>query len=174
MGSDDSDIKGGCSSEIAHKTFDIADWSFILLEDVDNAIANRNVALGTQVVGPTEFDGSSWSNLEPDQSRTAVISTSFTGAANSFIACNLTINAGANVIFDSNGATSNSIVIYGDMIVDGSLIIGDTESLVAYNPTASLGSITKLEKSPSKISINDNTYWSSPVQGAQLSLFLPE
>ena len=58
-GVNDSYIKGGCSSEIAHKTFDISDWSFILLEDVDNAIANRNVALGTQVVGPTEFDGSS-------------------------------------------------------------------------------------------------------------------
>ncbi len=168
-GVNDCYIKGGCSSEIAHKTFDISDWSFILLEDVDNAIANRNVALGTQVVGPTEFDGSSWSNLEPDQSRTAVISTSFTSAANTFIACNLTISNGANVIFDSNGATSNSIVIYGDMIVDGSLIIGDTESLVAYNPTASLGLITKIEKSPSKIDRNDVTYWSSPVEGVQIN-----
>ena len=89
-GVNDAYIKGGCSTEVAHKTFDIADWSFILLEDVDKANPNRNVALGTQVVGPTVFDGSTWSNLEPDQSRTAVIASSFTGAANTFTACNLT------------------------------------------------------------------------------------
>ena len=167
-GTNDSYIKGGCSSEEAHKEFDIADWTFVLINDVNNADPNRNVALGTQVVGPTFFDGSTWSNLEPDQSRTAVISGSFTGAPDNFIACNLTIESGVDAVFDSGGATSNSIVIYGDLIVDGNLTIGDKESLVVYNPSASLGVITKNEVSNVHNFPNDATYWSSPVQGAQL------
>jgi len=168
-GTNDAYIKGGCSTEIAHTEFDINDWLFVEIQSVDDADPSTNLALGTQVVGPTVFDGSSWSNLEPDQSRTAIIASSFTGATDTFEACNLTINTGVDVVFDSNGATSNSIVIYGDLIVNGSLTIGDTESLVVYNPTASLGTITKIENSTEHNFVNDLTYWASPVQGSQLS-----
>ena len=168
-GTNSSFIKGGCSSESAHKEFDINDWTFLLLVDVDNADATRNLALGTQAVGPTEFDGVSWSNLVADQSRTVIVSSSFSNANQTITACNLIVNTGINVVFDSNGSTKNSIVIYGDLTVDGSLIIGDTESLVTLDPNANLGVITKIEKSTELFDIHDNTYWSSPVQGQQLS-----
>ncbi len=86
----------------------------------------------------------------------------------------MTINAGVDVVFDSNGATSNSIVIYGDLIVNGSLTIGDTESLVVYNPMASLGTITKMENSTAHNFVNDLTYWASPVQGLNCPQFLQD
>ena len=163
-------IKGGCSTEEAHKSFNINDWTFIALVDVDNALANTNLALGTQVVGPTTTtDGISWSNLDPDQSRTAIISSSLNGAAETFYACNLIVNSGADVVFDSNGGSSNSIVLYGDLTVNGSLTIGDTESLVTFDNGATLGAITKIEKSQPATSIYDATYWSSPVNNQQLS-----
>ncbi len=72
-GNNDCYIKGGCSSEEAHRDFDLNNWLFVELADVDVADPNTNLALGTQVVGPTEFDGSTWSNLEPDQTRTAIV-----------------------------------------------------------------------------------------------------
>ncbi|MCP4883792.1 MAG: choice-of-anchor D domain-containing protein, partial [Flavobacteriales bacterium] len=163
-------IKGGCSSEEAHIVFDANDWTLIGLGDVNNALASTNLALGTQVIGETSFDGSTWSNGDPDQTRTAIIATSFTGAANTFTACNLIINAGVDAIFDSNGATSNSIVLYGDLEVNGTLTIGDTETLVVFDNGASLGTITKIEKStPLDNYLTDMTYWASPVEGSQLS-----
>ncbi len=168
-GTNSSFIKGGCSSEEAHKEFDINDWSFLLIADVDDADPVTNLALGIQVVGPTEFDGVNWSNLIADQSRTVIITNSFSNANQTISACNLTINTGVNVDFDSNGVTKNSIVIYGDLVVNGSLTVGDTESFVSIDPLASLDIITKIEKSTELFDIHDNTYWSSPVQGQQLS-----
>ncbi|MEL4455472.1 hypothetical protein, partial [Lutimonas vermicola] len=163
-------IKGGCSTEIPHLDFDINDWSFILLSDVNIAISNTNLALGTQVVGPTDYNGTTWSNLQPDQSRTATISASFTGTPGNIIACNLTINSGVDVVFDSNGVSSSSIVVYGDLANNGSLVFGDQESLVTYNPNANIGVITKIEKSTSLDDyLTDVTYWSSPVLASQIS-----
>ncbi len=163
-------IKGGCSSEEAHLVFNVADWTNLILEEVDNALATTNLALGTQVVGPTSSsDGVNWDNLLPDPSRTAIITGSFIGAGETFFACNLIIDSGANVVFDSNGLTNNSIVLDGDLIVNGSLIIGDTESLVTRSSNVQLGTITKIEKSQSLNSIFEATYWSSPVADQQLS-----
>ncbi|MGB5322772.1 hypothetical protein, partial [Lutimonas sp.] len=165
-------IKGGCSSEEAHLDFNLSDWTLIGLDDVNGALSSTNIALGTQLVGETVFNGVSWSNGDPDQSRTAIISASFNGAVNTFTSCNLIINSGVDANFDSNGASSNSIVLYGDLQVigDGSLTIGDTESLVVFDASASLDAITKIEKStPLDNYLTDMTYWASPVQGSQLS-----
>ncbi|MFD1316858.1 choice-of-anchor D domain-containing protein [Namhaeicola litoreus] len=163
-------IKGGCSSEEAHRTFSILDWSNLILEEVDNASPLTNLALGTQVVGPTStIDGVNWTNLEPDPSRTAIITGSFAAAGETFFACNLIIEAGANVVYDSNGLTNNSIVLDGDLIVNGSLVIGDTESLVTRSSNVELGIITKIENSQPLNSIFEATYWSSPVADQQLN-----
>jgi hypothetical protein len=168
-GRDASFIKGGCATETAHLDFNIADWIEIFpLNAVDIADPNTNLALGTQVLGPTEFDGTSWSNLTPDQSRTAIITNSFSNASQTFTVCNLTINSGVNAVYDSNGATNSSIVVHGDLTINGSLVIGDTESLVTLDPNATLGVITKIERSETLSNLHDNTYWSSPVLGSQI------
>ena len=162
-------IKGGCGSESAHADYDENDWTLLSIVDVNDADSVTNLALGTQVVGATMYDGSTWSNLIPDQSRTVVITNSFTGASQTISACNLTINSGVNVGFDSNGISSNSLIIYGDLIVDGTLTIGDTESLLTIDANATLGIVTKIENSNPLIDIHDNTYWSSPIENAQIS-----
>ena len=163
-------IKGGCSSESAHLVYNETDWTLINVLDVNNANPNTNLALGTQTVGSTTFNGSVWSNLAPDQSRIAIISASFSGAGSSIFACDLIINPGVNVVFDSNSTSTNSIVVYDDLTVNGSLTIGDQESLVTYKDNAALGVITKIEKSKPLTNIHDVTYWSSPVQGSQTNV----
>jgi hypothetical protein len=167
-GDDSAFIKGGCATETAHKDYVESDWIRVDLAAIDIADPNTNIALGTQAVGPTIFDGSGWSNLSPDQSREVIVSQSFNGADQTIEACNIIINQGVDVIFDSNGASNNSIIVYGDMTIDGSLTIGDTESLVTYDNDATLGVITKIEKSTELNDIHDVTYWSSPTQGAVL------
>lgn len=169
-GNNSSFIKGGCSTEVAHKDFNENDWTELVIADVNSALSNTNLALGTQTTGPTETsDGLNWSNLVPDQTRTAIVNSSLTGAPETFFACNLIINPGVNVDYNSGGNSSNSIVLYGDLTVNGSLTIGDTESLVTLKTVANLGPITKIEKSQSLNSIYEATYWSSPVSGQQIS-----
>jgi len=167
-GDNSSFIKGGCSSEQAHINFDINDWTFLNLPGVNVADPNTNIALGTQVVGPTEFDGTNWSNKHSDQSRTVIITNSFTNASQTIEACNLIISQGVNIVFDSNGVTNNSIVVYGDFTNSGSLTIGDKESFVTIKDNAVLGTITKIDKTTPLNNYHDVTYWSSPVQSQQL------
>ncbi|HEY9865334.1 MAG TPA: choice-of-anchor D domain-containing protein, partial [Candidatus Obscuribacterales bacterium] len=121
-------IKGACSSETAHLTFNLNDWQEILIVDVDGADDDLNIELGTQRLGPTEFNGT-WSNGVADESREVIVTGDFTGAGQSIRACNLIINSGVNLNFDSNGTTSNSIIIEGDVTVNGTFTVGDTESL---------------------------------------------
>ncbi len=161
-------IKGGCASEAPQLFFDKNDWNNISLESIDAADPFANIAIGTQVVGPTEFNGSVWTNGVGDISRTVTLTASFTNASQTIAACNLTVATGVDIVFDSNGITANSIILAGDLIVDGTLTIGDTESLVTLGDNPSLGIITKIEKSTLLANIHDNTYWSSPVDNAVL------
>jgi len=162
-------IKGGCATEQPHADFDIYDWIRIPLNEIDAADTNTNLALGTQFIGSTSFDGTSWSNGSPDRSRTVIFSNSFTHANQTIPACNLIVNSGVTAGFNSNGATNNSIILYGNLTTNGSLIIGDTESLVTLGDNPTLGTITKNERSNTLNNLHDNTYWSSPVLGSQIS-----
>ena len=172
-GKNKSFIKGGCATELPHADFLLSDWIDIPIVEVDNADPSTNLALGTQVLGPTIFNGS-WSNLSPDRSRTTIIASSFSGANVTVTVCNLVINSDVSAVFNSNGTSNHSIIIYGDLTVDGSLIIGDTESLVTLDPLATLGNITKIEKSETLYNLHDNTYWSSPVQNSQIQNVFPD
>ena len=58
--------------------------------------------------------------------------------------------------------------MHRNLVIDneGSLIIGDTESLIIKNAGANVtGEIEKIEYSTVRNDPNDMTYWSSPVQG---------
>ena len=126
-------IKGGCVSEQANIDFNIDEWIKLSLGEVDNADSNINLALGTQVTGITNFDGTGFDNLDADRSRTVVMNANFTGATRSFDACNLIVELGVTASFDSGTTAINStetITVWRDLVTDGELIIGDTESLL--------------------------------------------
>ena len=119
-------IKGGCATEIAHRDFDESYWIRVAVEEVNNADPLSNLALGTQAIGPTSFDGSNWSNGPGDRTRNVIISTNISPVG--IVACDLTMAPGLTWNYD--GGTTATLDIYRDLITTGSsLIIGDTESL---------------------------------------------
>ena len=122
----------------------------------------------------TVWDGSFWSHNEPIPTMNAIISGNYTISNGNIDALDITINSGFTLDFD-NG-TTNNVVVYGDLIVDGSLIIGDTESLLIDDVNAIVtinGTFEKKEKTTNLKSNYDVTYWSSPVENPTISSTFP-
>ena len=128
-----------------------------------NAVLNSNIALGTQNIGGVVWDNSAWVNGIADRTRNVVISSPYSANDGTFEAYSLTINAELNF----NQDTEESVVVYGDLTINSSFIIGDKESLIIYNDNSIItGDISKFEKSTPLVDIHDNTYWSSPITNA--------
>ena len=169
-GTNISYIRGGNSNELPEIDFNIANWIPLSPSaDVNVAVGTTNVMLGTQNVGSTSWDGS-WDNSQPDRTRNASISGTYTALNGNIEAYNLVVESGTNLNF--NNGTSNSVVVYGDLTISdsGNFIIGDQESLVMLNNSSSVsGNITKIENSASRNTDRDITYWSSSVTNATIS-----
>ncbi|MEL4455477.1 sialate O-acetylesterase [Lutimonas vermicola] len=124
---------------------------------------------------PIDFSGitiwePSWTNGNPNSNMNAIIAGDFNLVNSNFNAKNLKINTGAVFNFDNN--TTRTINLKGDLNVEGSMIVGDTESLIIDDPNANVvvtGSFTKKEKTSLLNSNFSVTYWSSPVNGLQLN-----
>ncbi|WKK66840.1 choice-of-anchor D domain-containing protein [Lutimonas zeaxanthinifaciens] len=160
-------IRGGNSNEIPEVDFNINNWIELSPSgDVDVATGTTNVILGNQITGGTIWNGS-WTNVAPDRTRNASIAAGYSATNGNVEAYNLTIEAGSDLNF--NGGTTNSVVVYSDLTIEGSFIIGDQESLVMFDNNASIiGNITKLESSTFRNDIYDITYWSSPITNASI------
>jgi len=165
-GSDTSLIKGCGTTEAPSTMYDPNEYTVLTLDEVNNASsfigspALPNIALGTQTVGPTIWNGAGWDNGLPDQTKQAIIAGNYSGST-SFESCDLTINAGASIDLNSGNAY---VLVDGDLAVNGSFSIGDTESLIMTDADAAIsGQITKTEVSSLLNNSLDYTYWSSPV-----------
>ena len=173
-GADTSFIKGCGNTESPTITFDatvnsptdvdVNDYTELTLDEVNNADVSTNLALGTQTVGSTIYT-TSWSNGLPDKTKVAIIAGTYNASAGSFETCNLTVSGNLNM----NGSTTNYVKVNEDLTVTGNFTIGDTEALVMVSEAAAIsGSITKLESSTTLNNYFDFTYWSSPVNGANI------
>ena len=173
-GANKSLIRGGNSSEIPEKDFNPNNWiETDSLQEVSTAAKLKNIALGTHVTGPAVFNGSSWeSNSPPDRTRNTEINGDYVGGQENIATYDLNINDGGSLKFELNTVGSNNnIYVHRNLVIDpeGSFIIGDTESLIIKNSSASIsGKIKKIEKSTVRDHPNDMTYWSSPVQDEKI------
>ena len=167
-GTDISLIRGGSASETPDPFFDINNWIVLSPSaDVDVASTNTNIALGIQGVGPTVWNGTTWDNFDPDKTRTVEISGNYDASIGNIESYNLIVNTGNTLNFDSG--TTNSVVIDGNLTVNGTFIIGDQESLVMTNDNGVvIGNVTKNENSISRNNTHDFTYWSSPIVNANI------
>jgi len=101
-----------------------------------------------------------WSNGVPNASTNVFINADYDHQNGDIETNDLTINSHLN--FD-NG-TTNNVVVYGNLNINGTFTIGDTESLVMYDDNAEItGEIIKKESSTSRNNAHDVTYWSSSV-----------
>lgn len=149
----------------------IGDYIRLDLAEVNTALTDQNIALGTFDSNPTAWT-TSWSNGTPDRTRNTVINGTYTGDIGSLETCDLTINGTLDYDHDSG----NNIDVSGDLNITGSFIIGDTESLTFgignLNENATIsGQIVKIDRSTTLSNINDYTYWSSPVQTTIENIF---
>ena len=168
-GPDRSYIRGGCSSEAPALDYDENDWIELSVStDVSVANTNTNIALGTQAIGTTIWNGATWTNLQPDKTRSVQLSGNYSSADGSFDACNLIIDTGAFLNLD--GGTTNTVSVEKNLTINGSFTVGDTESLVTNDPSAAsiTGVITKKESSTSRSNEHDVTYWSSPINNGNI------
>ena len=171
-------IKGCNTTEQPNTTFDatigpplvVNDYIELSLAEVDNANPLINIALGTQGIGSTTWDGIAWDNEVPGRTREVIINGTYNASDGSFEACNILVLGN----FNFNGGTTNFIEVHNDLTISGggTFTIGDTESLYfpGDNEDAIItGSITKLETTTSLTNINDFTYYSSPVANASIA-----
>ena len=165
-GANTSYTKGGCASELSHLIFDINNWIEVEITKVDAADNKQNISLGEYNIGDISWNGTTWSDSSlPDLSRIVNIDGTYTANNGNIEACNLIINSSLN--FD-NG-TTHSVVVYGDLTINGNFTIGDQESLVMYDDDALIiGNITKNESSTFRNNSYDFTYWSSPITNASI------
>ncbi len=159
--------KGGCATEGSHTTYDPAYWVSLETLKVDEAANNQNIFLGAYQMGPIYWDGINWTDdALPDLSRITYINSDYDGNVGNIEACDLIINA--DVDFDKGG--KNSLVVHQDLTINGSLTLGDQESLVMYDDNAAItGSITKKENSTYRNNEYDFTYWSAPISNGQVN-----
>lgn len=162
-------IRGANSSELPERDFNSLNWITLdSLQEVSTANKDTNLALGTQEIGKTVWDGSSWSRLLPDRTRAALIEADLSAGDSDFRAYDLEISADSGFRFENQAEGSNkNIFVYGNLSVLGELVIGDTESLIFKNDSPQVnGEIVKKETSVNHSDIFDITYWSSPVLNA--------
>ncbi len=163
-GGETSFIRGGCSSELPNPDYVSSEWIELSIEgEVNIANVDSNIAIGTQAIGSTTWISGNWENMLPDRTRNVVIESPYASSNGSIESCSLTINSDVN--FDQG--TQNYIIVEKELTINsnGSLVLGDEESLVTIDPVANItGVITKNEKSVPLLNIHDNTYWSSPVE----------
>ena len=145
------------------------------LKEVSMADKNKNIALGTHTLGPSEWEENQWKNLsepdrtrnvsiksdfsltdqnisEPDRTRNVSIKSDFSLTDQNIQAYDFLIETDVKFSFVNDAENSNhSLSVYGDLKIDGSLIIGDTESFIMKNPSPIIsGEIEKIEKSSSR------------------------
>jgi hypothetical protein len=120
----------------------------------------------TVTVNATTWTGA-WSNGTPSATKAAIFASNFTSTGN-MNSCSVTVNAGANVVFQAG----HTLIAQNGVTVNGSLTFNNTASLVQSNNAAvNTGNI--VYKRDTQMKRFDYTYWSSPVSPQTLASFSP-
>lgn len=117
------------------------------------------------------WNGTAWSPAGTPTSRDAVVFAGNYTSTASLDACSVTVNTGANVVFNSGHTlrVGENVVVNGT----GSLTINNDAALVQYTKHAvNTGNIVVKRNSTNMIH-NDYTAWSSPVANQNLLAFSP-
>ncbi len=118
--------------------------------------------------GTTTTWTGSWNNGVPDETKRAILSSSYSTTTNgNFSACKLEVAAGATLTINSGGL----VQVQSDIVNDGTIAVEDTGSLMQYFDLATntgTGTVSMTRES-TPMYAGDYTYWSSPVQGFNIS-----
>ncbi len=116
------------------------------------------------------WNGSSWTNGVPDNSKRIVFSGNFSSTEN-IIGCSCKVTSGANVVFNSGHTLTVTNGI--DIQTNGSLTFENNASLVQINDAAVNTGNINYKRYTSAVKRYDFTYWSSPVAAQTLKNLSP-
>jgi hypothetical protein len=135
-----------------------------------NTTCNAASDAAQLMVDATVWNGTSWSNGAPSLSTGVVVAGNYDTAANgSFEACSVTVNPSVtlDIKADDYVAIQNNLYVNaaGTLLVqnNGSLVMIDDAGTVTNNGT------TNVIRTTAPFELYDYTYWSSPVNGANIS-----
>jgi len=119
----------------------------------------------------TTWNGTAWSNGEPDQTKDAVFTADYIVSGALFYACSVVIQGNAHVTFTQN---SNAVITHNVHVqANGTLTFESGSNLVQTLATQNTGTVT-IKRNSSLIKKDAMTLWSSPVSGQNLLDFSPE
>ncbi|MEO0037547.1 MAG: hypothetical protein RIQ59_758 [Bacteroidota bacterium] len=136
----------------------------------NNSCGEVNATPATISISTTTYDGTSWSNGDPDSTKAAIISGDYTIAAD-FNACSLQVTNNAAVTVSS----TKNVYLNGAITVDSgsSFTMNNNSNLFQADASAvNTGNII-VKRNTSTIVRLDHTLWSSPVTGQNLFSFSP-
>jgi hypothetical protein len=115
----------------------------------------------------TTWNGSSWSNGDPNLDTRVIINGNYNG--NSFSACSLRVNANASLTVPSN----QYVEVAGIVVVDpnGNFTVEDKGTLIQIENVNNEGNIT-YKRTAQHVHRLDYIYWSSPVSNFNISNIL--
>lgn len=119
----------------------------------------------------TTWNGSSWSNGEPEAGKDAIFTANYTFTAGTFTACSINVLQGANVNFAQH---TNAIITHNvHVAVSGRLTFESGANLIQTEGQQNSGDVI-IKRNSSKIVKEAYTIWSSPVAEQKLLGFSPE
>jgi len=118
----------------------------------------------------TIWNGTSWSNGEPDQSKDAIFNGNYTFSASTFYACSVFVQNGAHIHFtqNSNATIEHNVTVENN----GELIFESGSNLIQTLGQQNTGKVV-IKRNSSLIKKDALTLWSSPVSGQNLLNFSP-
>ncbi|RYF20373.1 MAG: T9SS sorting signal type C domain-containing protein [Flavobacteriales bacterium] len=121
--------------------------------------ASANATITNQ--SSTTWNGTAWSNGNPDATKSAVFAGAYTFSAD-LEACSCTINSGVNLVIPSGRTLKITNAL--NVTTGGSLTFEDSSSLVQVNDASvNTGNIT-YKRISKQIRQADFVYWSTPVK----------
>ena len=155
--------------------YDVLEWDNLIINDVSNLGDHLgDCGLVCPFLEATTWNGTNWSNGNPDKTTTAIINDDYNTATNGvFEACSLVINSGfVLTIFNST-----FVEIENNVFVKGSIILETQGSFVQNNDDGIFkikqGGITQVHKTTAPVNAwYEYTYWSSPVANETVGVAL--
>ncbi|PZR13638.1 MAG: hypothetical protein DI539_19285 [Flavobacterium psychrophilum] len=134
-----------------------------------SSLDNPNDAV-TYCAASTIWNGTSWSNGEPETGKDAIFTADFTFTTGTFNACSVNVINGAHVNFASD---TNAIIVHNiHVAANAELSFESSANLIQTEGSQNSGSVT-IKRNSSEIVKDAFTLWSSPVSGQMLQSFSP-
>ena len=133
--------------------------------------AEQFSTIATVTVKSTTWDGTVWSNGEPNSSTTAIFAANY-NAFSDFNACSIVVGSGKTITIPEN----KSMTIQNNITNNGNIIVKSDGNLIQVNDNGIyIGDPAKFTVERQAVMKRlDYIYWSSPVQDRLMTIFSPQ